>query len=182
MSHLRLHNGTIWRWNRPLIGFDDDGTPHLRIEHRVVPSGPSVIDSIANAALYFGAVRALVDREEPPEQGLLFDQARSNFYAAARDGLDAEILWLDRRRVRVADLLRQELLPLARSGLATLGVDSREIDTWLGVIDGRVRTGSTGAAWQRGYVRRHGTDMEGLTQAYLARQASGAPVHEWSLQ
>jgi hypothetical protein len=25
LAHLRLHNGTIWRWNRPLIGFDEQG-------------------------------------------------------------------------------------------------------------------------------------------------------------
>ena len=181
MSHLRLHNGTIWRWNRPLIGFDDDGRPHLRIEHRVVPSGPSVVDSIANAALYFGAVRALADQPEPAERHLRFGQARANFYAAARDGLDAEILWLDERRITLLELLELELLPLARSGLQSLGIDWDEIDTWLGVIEGRVRSGRTGAAWQRAYVQRHGADMEALTQAYLAQQATGAPVHEWRI-
>ena len=113
LAHLRLHNGTIWRWNRPLIGFDADGTPHLRIEHRVVPSGPSVADSIANTALFFGAVRALVDQPEAAEHRLMFEQARANFYAAARHGLDAEITWLDRRRVRIADLMQAEILPLA---------------------------------------------------------------------
>jgi hypothetical protein len=181
LSHLRLHNGTIWRWNRPLIGFDADGRPHLRIEHRVVPSGPSALDCVANAALYFGAVRGLVDRPEPPERRLLFEQARSNFYLAARDGLGAEIEWLDRRRLRVSDLLRQELIPLAHRGLESLGVDRDERDLWLGLIADRVRTGQTGSAWQRAYVKRHGSDMEGLTQAYLLRQSSGAPVHEWPL-
>lgn len=179
MPHLRLHNGTIWRWNRPLIGFDDDGRPHLRIEHRVVPSGPSVVDSIANAALYFGAVRALADRPEPAERRLYFGPARANFYAAARDGLDAEILWLDGHRVKMPELLEQELLPLAWSGLRRLGIDEDEIETWLGVIEGRVRSRRTGAAWQRAYVQRHGVDMEALTRAYLARQATGSPVHEW---
>jgi hypothetical protein len=179
LAHLRLHNGTIWRWNRPLIGFDADGTPHLRIEHRVVPSGPSVADCIANAALYFGAVRGLVDQPEPPEHRLLFEQARSNFYAAARDGLAAEIRWLDRRRVGVAELLRQELLPLARRGLESLGVDRDEARLWLGLIADRLRTARTGSAWQRDYVRRRGADMAGLTQAYLGHQAGGAPVHQW---
>jgi len=181
LAHLRLHNGTIWRWNRPLIGFDEDGRPHLRIEHRVVPAGPSVVDSIANAAFYFGAVRALADRPQPPESLLPFERARDNFYAAARDGLSAEIVWLDGRRAAMTELLEQELLPLARAGLQTLGIDREEIDLWLGVIAGRVRSGQNGAAWQRGYVNRYGADMEALTRAYLERQAGGEAVHQWSI-
>jgi hypothetical protein len=181
MTHLRLHNGTIWRWNRPLIGFDEDGTPHLRIEHRVIPSGPSVVDCIANAALYFGAVRALMDRPDPIEQDVQFEQARSNFYAAARDGLRAEIRWRGRRRINVRDLLLAELLPAAGRGLRDLGIDREEADTWLGLVEARVRNGLTGAGWQRAFVRRHGADMEALTQAYLVNQANGSPVHEWSV-
>jgi gamma-glutamyl:cysteine ligase YbdK (ATP-grasp superfamily) len=179
LAHLRLHNGTIWRWNRPLIGFDRDGTPHLRVEHRVVPAGPTVTDSIANAALYFGLVRALVDWPEPPETRLPFEQARSNFYAAAREGLAARVLWLDRRRVGLEELLLGELLPMARRGLARLGVEPDEIAVWLGVIEARVRTGRTGAAWQRAFVNAYGADMQTLTQAYLEHQGRGAPVHEW---
>lgn len=147
----------------------------------MVPSGPSVVDCIANAALYFGAVRALMEEAEPAEQRLPFEQARSNFYAAARNGPAAEVVWLDRRRVPLAGLLQQELLPLARRGLQALGIDDAEIATWLGVIEGRVRSGRTGAAWQRAWVARHGADMQALTQAYLERQAGGAPVHEWGL-
>ncbi len=79
------------------------------------------------------------------------------------------------------ELLEQELLPLARSGLQNLGIDQDEIETWLGVIEGRVRSGRTGTAWQRAYVQRHGADMEALTQAYLAQQATSAPVHEWQV-
>jgi gamma-glutamylcysteine synthetase len=179
LSHLRLHNGTIWRWNRPLIGFDDDGAPHLRIEHRVVPSGPSVVDSIANAALYFGMVHGLIQDKIPAENRLLFERARYNFYAAARHGLDARIQWLDRQSTTIADLLQQELLPMARRGLRAMEIDEDDIQSWLGLIDARVRTGRTGAAWQRAFVQRHGADMQQMTLAYLARQASGKPVHEW---
>jgi len=181
MAHLRLHNGTIWRWNRPLIGFDEDGRPHLRIEHRVVPSGPSVVDSIANAVLYFGAVRALANRIEAPEHELIFERARDNFYAAARHGLDADLVWLKGRRVGMSELLQRELLPMAREGLDGMGIDRDEIESWLGVMEARVSSGRNGAAWQRAYVRRHGADMEALTQAYLERQRSGAPVHEWDV-
>lgn len=179
LPHLRLHNGTIWRWNRPLIGFDPDGRPHLRIEHRVVPSGPTVSDCIANAAFYFGAVRGLVDQPVPVESRLLFDQAKNNFYTAARDGLNTQIQWLDRQRVSISELILEELLPLAHGGLRSLGLDADESEQWLGIIEARVRTGRTGCVWQRSHVARHGRDMPALTQAYLELQRGGTPVHEW---
>jgi hypothetical protein len=181
LAHLRLHNGTIWRWNRPLIGFDGAGTPHLRIEHRVVPAGPSVTDAIANAALYFGAVHELSQEEAPPERYLSFLAAKANFYAAAREGLAAEIEWLDGRVAPLRDVLREDLLPRARRGLIDMGIDADEADLWLGIVAERLRIGQTGAAWQRAFVARHGPDMRALTSAYLERQQSGRPVHEWTL-
>lgn len=181
LSHLRLHNGTIWRWNRPLIGFDAAGAPHLRIEHRVVPAGPSVIDCIANAALFFGAVAMYGRCTEPPEARLEFKQARDNFYKAARDGLAAKIRWLDGREIAISEVLASEVLPMARKGLERFDLDGADIETFLGVIEGRLRTGLNGAAWQRAYVARHGADMQALTHAYLEGQCSGCPVHEWSL-
>jgi hypothetical protein len=181
LAHLRLHNGTIWRWNRPLIGFDDAGTPHLRIEHRVVPAGPTVEDAIANAALYFGAVESLCRELDSPERAIPFLVARSNFYAAARKGLAAEIQWLDGRVAPLTDILEQDLLPRARRGLLGLGVDGDEAGHWLGILAGRLRTRQTGAAWQRAWTERHGADMAALTAAYLERQESGRPVHAWTL-
>jgi hypothetical protein len=181
LAHLRLHNGTIWRWNRPLIGCDGEGPPHLRIEHRVVPAGPTVADAIANAALYFGAVHSLASDPEPPEHRLPFVSARTNFYAAAQGGLGAEIQWLDSRPAVLAHVLAADLLPRARRGLLDLGIDSGEVGQWLGIIDGRLRTGQTGSAWQRRFVQRHGSDMAALTAAYLERQQAGRPVHEWTL-
>ena len=181
LAHLRLHNGTIWRWNRPLIGFDANDQPHLRIEHRVVPAGPSVVDCIANAALYFGLVTGLAAVEDDLEKQLGFLRARSNFYAAARYGLAAELFWAPWRQINVIDLMHQVLLPRARKGLALLGVDAPEIEQWLGVIEGRLAKRQTGATWQRAWVERHGPDMPGLTQAYLEHQQSGQPVHEWGV-
>jgi gamma-glutamyl:cysteine ligase YbdK (ATP-grasp superfamily) len=181
LAHLRLHNGTVWRWNRPLIGFDDNGSPHLRIEHRVVPAGPTVADSIANAALYFGAVQSLAAEIERPERRLPFAVAKTNFYSAARDGLAAEVEWLDGHRASLRRVLLDELLPRARQGLLDLDIDVSEADLWLGIIEGRLRTGQTGAAWQREWVKHEGADFEALTAAYLERQQSGRPVHEWIL-
>ena len=181
LAHLRLHNGTIWRWNRPLIGFDKQGKPHLRIEHRVVPAGPSVADSIANAALYFGLVAGLEDEYETLEKGLDFTLARSNFYSAAQTGLEAELGWMDRRRVNVVQLFNQVLLPKARLGLQRLNVDREEIGQWLDIIQGRLDRKQTGAVWQRAWVKRHGNDKQALVQAYLEYQQSGRPVHEWGV-
>jgi gamma-glutamyl:cysteine ligase YbdK (ATP-grasp superfamily) len=181
LAHLRLHNGTIWRWNRPLIGFDDDGTPHLRIEHRVAPAGPSILDMIANAALYFGAVESMSKDDNPPENALPFLVARTNFYTAAREGLTAQIQWLNGRVTPVSQIIEHDLLPRARDGLRRLELDDDEVDHWLGIIEGRLRTGQTGAVWQRSFVERHDASMARLTAAYLERQESGRPVHEWAL-
>jgi hypothetical protein len=181
LAHLRLHNGTIWRWNRPLIGCEGGGPPHLRIEHRVVPAGPTVTDAIANAALYFGAARALASDPEPPEHRLPFRSARANFYAAAQAGLRASVQWLDGRRTGLAEVLSADLVPRARRGLLDVGIDENEVERWLGPIEGRLRTGQTGAVWQRAFVQRHGGDTAALTAAYLERQQAGRPVHEWTL-
>ncbi len=179
LPHLRLHNGTIWRWNRPLIGFNEAGEPHLRIEHRVVPAGPSVADSIANAAFYFGLVMGLLEQQPQPTERLQFDRARGNFYAAARHGLAAEVAWFDIERIELDRLIAERLLPVARSGLERLGIDPEERDHWLGIVEQRVASRQTGAAWQRAWTERHGRDFHGLMQAYLQHQESGRAVHDW---
>lgn len=179
LPHLRLHNGTIWRWNRPLIGFDDDGMPHIRIEHRVVPAGPTLVDAVANAALFFGLMHCLGQAEVAPALLLPFSIARDNFYAAARDGLDAQITWRQGRRVRLQALLNEELIPVARKGLQQLGVDEADIDAFLGVIAGRASSGRNGAVWQRDYVARYGPDWAALTHAYRDNAKRDQPVHSW---
>lgn len=180
-SHLRLHNGTIWRWNRPLVGFDDDGSPHLRIEHRVVPGGTSVADNIADAAFFFGLIFYYSGCADAPEHSLAFASARDNFYAAARNSLSAQINWLDGERGPVQMLVLDRLLDEARQGLESRGVVAAESNHYLGIIEARVRESRTGSAWQREYVAAHECDMTGLTRAYLERQQQGRPVHEWKL-
>jgi gamma-glutamyl:cysteine ligase YbdK (ATP-grasp superfamily) len=179
LAHLRLHNGTIWRWNRPLIGFNERGEPHLRLEHRVVAAGPTIVDGIANAAFFYGLVTAMSRQSPPPEQLLSFDQARVNFYEAARYGLASHITWLDGKEVSIRDLLLQELLPLSRRGLNELGIDQEDIEHYLDIIKGRLDTAQNGAAWQRAYVAKHGRDMYELTLAYQDNHRAGNPVHEW---
>ena len=181
LRHLRLHNGTIWRWNRPLIGFDDDGTPHLRIEHRVMAAGPTMHDLIANAAFYFGLVHALAVQDITPETQLPFSTARDNFYAAAQHGLDAQIVWLDGRKLSMQRLLLDQLIPMARYGLGLLGIDAQQRDCYLETVYKRVEHTCTGSDWQRAYTACHGKDMPALTRAYYERQQSGLPVHDWSV-
>ncbi len=178
-AHLRLHNGTIWRWNRPLIGFDSDGSPHIRIEHRVIPAGPTRRDCIANAALYIGLCHALASDPLPPERLLPFRAARENFYRAARDGLRADITWLDGRRVNVAELLREHLLPLAQDGLMKLGIDDPW--RWLEPVAGRLENGQNGAAWQRRWMAIHGRDNVAMTQTYIENQETDLPVYRWKI-
>jgi gamma-glutamyl:cysteine ligase YbdK (ATP-grasp superfamily) len=183
-AHLRFHNGTLWRWNRPLIGFDDDGTPHLRIEHRVVPAGPTLKDCIANAACYFGLVRGFGLDEQPIHERLPFAQARDNFYNAARYGLNAHVCWprgSGERECSIRALLLEELLPLAARGLADLGIAAADIDGYLGIVTARVESSQNGAAWQRRWVGRHGPDLHAMLRAYLDHQDRGDPVHTWDI-
>jgi gamma-glutamyl:cysteine ligase YbdK (ATP-grasp superfamily) len=181
MHHLRLHNGTIWRWNRPLIGFGEQGEPHLRIEHRVLPSGPTLTDCVANAAFYSGLALSLAGEEAPPEATLAFEEAKKNFYAAARDGLKAKVTWVDGRVRNLPSLLLQELLPRARETLEKHGADRSDVGRYLGVLEERVRSGRTGSVWQRSWVKKHGGNMRALTAAYLERQEGDVPVHEWEV-
>ncbi len=181
MNYLRLHNGTIWRWNRPLIGFDQAGDPHLRIEHRVISAGPTVVDCIANAAFYYGLARYLSQLADAPETLLPFVTARDNFYACAKHSLNARVTWLDGRKGTMKQLLQQQLIPAAQQGLLELGLDQGDIDLYMGIIRARVDSGQHGAHWQRQYVHKYQCDMQALTAAYAARQQSGEPVHTWSI-
>lgn len=180
-AHVRLHNGTIWRWNRMLIGFDDAHAPHLRIEHRVIPSGPSIVDQIANAALYFGLAHFYARDTLAPEARMPFETARDNFYRSARDGLSVPITWLDGLETDARALLLDELIPQAIHALKQLGIDRDEAEYYLGIVKARVASGQTGTAWQRTYAEKTGRDFLLLSAAYLREQRSGKPVHEWDL-
>lgn len=181
LPHLRLHNGTIWRWNRPLVGYDTGGRPHLRIENRVIPSGPTIVDMIANAAFFWGLVEALIRQPVAPESRLRFAAMRENFYAAVRESLDCSLVWLDGKKISADQLILRELLPLAKMGLESLEISAKDIKKYLGIIETRATVKQNGAHWQRAWVARHGRDMGQLSAAYLERQQTGKPVHEWTI-
>lgn len=178
-SHLRLHNGTIWRWNRLLVA--PGSTPSLRIEHRVMAAGPTFIDMLAHMALFNGAVNFLASLAEAPERTLPFAVARDNFYHAAELGLEAGLVWLDGSRHPVSALLREELVPMAREGLRQLGIDPEDSEPLLEIVAQRAASRRNGAWWQREWLRRHPGDFVGLTARYVEHQRQGNPVHEWEL-
>ena len=182
LSYLRLHNGTIWRWNRPLIGFDDDGTPHLRIEHRTMSSAPSVVDNIANIAFYYGLVEYYARCTDPPEAALTFAETKDNFYRSAQAGLSHRLLWTDGNRYSIRELVLDKLLPEAETGLNRLGISDTDRGFYLGIIESRIKSGQTGTQWQREYVERHGRDMQLLTRTYFRNQQQNMPVHEWDFE
>ena len=177
--HLRLHNGTIWRWVRPLVGFDERGRAHARLEQRVLPSGPSVLDMTANAAFHFGLCHALANLQKAPEDMLDFAATKTNFYRAAQQGLDVELTWLDGRAHQARDLILDTCLPLAKEGLTAFGLPEAEAGRYLEVLAARVRNGQTGAVWQLGNLEKEHGDVGRMMANYLENQRTGAPVHEW---
>ncbi|MEZ5116751.1 MAG: glutamate-cysteine ligase family protein [Candidatus Nanopelagicales bacterium] len=185
LPELRLLNGTVWRWNRPV--YDVVGTlPHIRLENRVLPSGPSVVDVLANGALYYGALRALVDMDRPIWSQLSFDAAEDNFLQAARYGLEAEQYWPGMGEVPAPELVLRRILPLAQEGLQTWGVDSSVIDRLLGIVEQRCITGRNGAVWQVEQVHAYedaGLDrweaLRRMTGVYIEHMHRNDPVHTW---
>jgi len=179
MRHLSLHNGTIWRWNRPLIGHDKDGQPHLRIEHRVMPSGPSVVDNIANMAFYFGLVQFYATQKQAVTELLDFAQVRDNFYTSAQHGLENKLIWPGNDRCDMRHLILNQLLDQAESGLRMLELDVRDIEYYLGIVQARAEHKQTGSHWQRQFVEKHGDNMQRLVETYYHNQQTGEPVHCW---
>jgi len=186
LKALRLHNGTVYRWNRACYGISE-GKPHLRIELRVLPSGPTPVDEMANAALWWGLMQALPHEVGDVTKHMSFDEAKLNFLSAARHGLAAQLTWLDGETVPAQTLLRDRLIPMAREGLKASKIDQGDIDRYLGVLDARVRAGATGSRWLlKSHVglAEHGTAGERLnaiTAATVKRQSSNESVVHWPL-
>jgi gamma-glutamyl:cysteine ligase YbdK (ATP-grasp superfamily) len=188
LAELTLHNGTVYRWNRPVYAVVDD-RPHLRIENRVLPAGPTVADITANAAFYYGLVRALAEAERPIWTQMSFAAAGDNLTEAARHGIDASLYWPGLGVVSATELILRRLLPLAHEGLARWGVDEAVAGRLLGIIEQRCLTGQTGAVWQMSTVAeltaRNGLNrreaLRQMTQRYIEHMHSNEPVHTWPL-
>ena len=183
---LRLHNGTVYRWNRACYGISD-GKPHLRIENRILPSGPTAMDEVANAAFWFGLMRGLNDRVGDFTETMDFDDARANLLAACRLGLRAQFRWLDGENWTAKELICDKLLPVAQAGLEASNIDASDVSRYLGLVHDRVTCGMTGARWQLDSLTRMKDDgnlaerLAALTSAIIERQRGGEPGHTWPL-
>ena len=185
LDELRLHNGTVYRWNRPVYDVSD-GSPHLRVENRVLPAGPTVVDTMANAAFFAGLVRALANQDRPLWTQMSFQAAYENFVAGIRGGIEAEVYWPEIGRVRVVELVVRKLLPLAAEGLRQWEVDEAEIGRLLDIIERRCLRAANGATWQTAEVagrERSGESREdalrGMLAAYVDLMHTNEPVHTW---
>jgi gamma-glutamyl:cysteine ligase YbdK (ATP-grasp superfamily) len=188
LAEMSLHNGTVYRWNRPVYGVVN-GTPHLRVENRVLPAGPTIADVMANAAFYYGLVRYLAEAQRPIWTQLSFGTAAENLHEAARHGLDAQLYWPGAGDTPAAELILRRLLPQAREGLSRWDVSQVHADRLLGIVEQRCLTGQTGAAWQINTVaeitRHSGVDrheaLRQMTQRYIEHMHTNEPVHTWPL-
>lgn len=187
LPELTLHNGTIYRWNRPVYEVSR-GRPHMRIENRVLPAGPTVVDAVANAALYYGMLNGIASQQPPLWDAMSFEAAQDNFFTAARLGLTAKLFWPGvSREVTVSELVLKHMIPMAREGLLDWGVASGDVDRYLGIIEERILSMQNGAIWQirtwqklleeEDYDRPEAARE--LVRRYLKHADGGMPVHTW---
>lgn len=177
LHHFNLHNGTIWRWVRPILGQNSNGEYHLRLELRVVPSGPTLCDTIANLVFYVALTEGLMLCGDDLTQ-LDFDILESDFYVAAREGLKARVHWIDGQQDSLKQLILSRALPLAQEGLKNIGIHNS--DKWLEIIEARVSCEQTGSDWILQHWKQH-SDTSKLVQAYLHHAHSNTPVHLWPI-
>ena len=184
---LLIHNSTVYRWNRPCYGISDNGKPHLRIECRVLPAGPSVVDSTANAAFWLGMMIGFADEYEDIRKIISFEDIRDNFDKAAKFGFDTKYTWFHDEKVSPRELILEKLLPIARKGLKIQNIDQADIDKYMGIIEARATRHMTGARWQlRAFTKliKEVTIDEALTtitSAIVKNQWQQKPVHTWDL-
>jgi CBS domain-containing protein len=184
---LQVHNSTVYRWNRPCYGISESGKPHLRIENRVLPSRPSVLDETANAAFWLGAMIGMHEHCQDIRKQLSWEDVRDNFTKAAKFGIDTTFNWFGDKKVSPCDLILQELLPIARQGLERRQVDKADIDRYLGVIEERAKKHMNGARWQlRAFTKlikevSRDEAVSVLTASIVENQTKNKPVHTWKL-
>jgi len=187
LRSLQVHNSTVYRWNRPCYGISGNGKPHLRIENRVLPSGPTIVDEVANAAFWLGAMKGMASECQDITKRLMWEDVGDNFIKSARFGIDSKFNWFDEKKVNACDLILSELLPLARLGLEKQKVDKTDIDKYLGIIEERAKRHANGARWQlRAFTNLKKTvsideAVSVMTASIIKNQGKGIPVHAWEL-
>jgi CBS domain-containing protein len=186
LNALRLHNGTIYRWNRPCYGVNN-GIAHLRIENRVMPAGPTIVDEIANAAFFFGMMAGMAEQHPQVRAQIRFEDVKTNFLAAAREGIRAQMNWFGDSYMPAKELITQQLIPLAREGLEQMAIDRGDIERYLGILEDRVNKRRTGARWMLESLESMGEQgtqnqrMRCLVSSLVHQQSSARPIAEWQL-
>lgn len=182
LKHLKFHNGTIWRWNRPLIDFSPNGEPHIRIEHRVPSAGPTTKDVKANILFFVGLVHAFKNILKSNEI-IDFETNNKNFYEAAKNGLNAQITWIDGEKIQISDFIGNNLVDLVKQELIMLGNDPLEIDDLIeNVIKKRALNKQNGAQWQIDFIKKHGKDFSKMLDRYIKFQNKNIPVYLWPIE
>ena len=184
---LNIHNSTVYRWNRPCYGISSSGKPHLRIENRLFPSGPTVVDEVANAAFWIGLMNGFEEVYPDVTQILDFDDAKSNFIRAARVGLSAKFIWLHGKVISDFELIQKELIPIAKIGLKKANITPEDIDKYMDIIQERSETGRNGSSWILGSYSKliKETNREEaintVVSSMLQNQKNSLPIHQWPL-
>jgi CBS domain-containing protein/gamma-glutamylcysteine synthetase len=187
LRSLQVHNSTVYRWNRPCYGISENGKPHLRIENRVLPSGPTILDEVANAAFWLGCMVQMKEDVGDIRNRMSFEDVYDNFIKAAKFGIDSKFTWMHDQKISVAELAIQELIPRARQGLEMRKMDPSDISRYMDVIEARAREHMNGARWAlRSYtkLKKETTEDEALTvltHAMSVNQKQGLPVHQWKM-
>jgi CBS domain-containing protein/gamma-glutamyl:cysteine ligase YbdK (ATP-grasp superfamily) len=187
LKALQIHNGTVYRWNRPCYGISDNGMPHLRIENRVIPAGPTVLDQVANAAFWLGTMIGMANKYKDIREHMSFADAKDNFVKAAKFGIDTQLTWFDNKKIGSCELILTELLPIAKEGLRSKGIDEADIERYLGVIEGRAKAHQNGARWLlKSFTKlqeevNQDESLSVITSAMIKNQMSEKPGHLWEI-
>lgn len=187
LDALNIHNSTVYRWNRPCFGMSQDKKPHLRIENRLFPSGPTVVDEVANSAFWIGLMNGFEDQYKDVTKVMDFDDAKNNFLRAARNGLGVDFTWMNGKKISDVELIKKELLPMARHGLAKAGVNKEDISKYLDIIEERNENRQTGTNWMLNsfskLIKNYGKEevTTALTLGTINKQKANIPISQWSL-
>ncbi len=187
LKALQVHNSTVYRWNRPCYGISANGKPHLRIENRVLPAGPTIQDQTANAAFWLGTMMAAGEQYSDITSQISYEDVRDNFMKASQFGIDSEFTWFKDKKVSACDLILEELLPMARQGLKSCKVDSGDIEKYLGIIEERAKKHMNGSRWiLRAFTKLKSETtvdeaLSVLTSCIISNQQKHIPVHNWPL-
>ena len=178
LHHFSLHNGTIWRWIRPILDRDKDGKHTLRLELRALPSGPTLIDTQVNIWFFIGLIEGFV-KSKIDLQKIPFETLKDDFYSVAKTGLNTKFHEpKDTKKVSLKEWILNDGLSLTKIGLDSFGI--ADADEYLNIIKERTSNGQNGASWQLEHFKKF-NNIPKLMEDYMKNSEQNIPVHKWSL-